>query len=179
MHPLVIGTGPAGIMAAYLLAAHGCKPIVIDRGYDVERRGADLDTFHDTRKLNPDSNYLHGEGGAGTYSDGKLYTRVKDRRMRFLLESWVEARAPKHILWRHHPHIGSDILPHMAKRLREKIESWGGIFRWGCEVTDIIEHDGHCKGVILRDGEKIEGPYHYGRGPQRARFATHPRCTQY
>ncbi|HAT10001.1 MAG TPA: hypothetical protein DCS97_05270, partial [Planctomycetes bacterium] len=82
---LVIGTGPAGIMCAYLLAVHGCRPLVLDRGRDVERRGADLARMHERREIDPDSNYLYGEGGAGTYSDGKLYTRVKDRRMRFLL----------------------------------------------------------------------------------------------
>ena len=136
---LVVGTGPAGIMAAYLLALHGCKPLLIDRGWDVDKRQSDLQQFHHNRQLNPDSNYLFGEGGAGTYSDGKLYTRVKDRRMRFLLEAFVAARAPKNILYVHHPHIGSDLLPHMARRLRQQIEAWGGRFRWGCEVTKIIK----------------------------------------
>ena len=156
--PIVVGTGPSGIMAAYLLALHGCKPIVIDRGFDVEQRGKDLESFHNSRTLNTESNYLFGEGGAGTYSDGKLYTRVKDRRMRFLLEAFVAARAPKHILWRHHPHIGSDILPHMAKRLREQIVEWGGSFRWGTAVKDIIVDNNACRGVILEDGEHIEAP---------------------
>ena len=156
--PIVVGTGPSGIMAAYLLALHGCKPIVIDRGFDVEQRGKDLDTFHESRKLNTESNYLFGEGGAGTYSDGKLYTRVKDRRMRFLLEAFVAARAPKHILWRHHPHIGSDILPHMAKRLREQIVEWGGTFRWGTAVKDVTIRDNACRGVILENGEALEAP---------------------
>ena len=157
--PIVVGTGPSGIMAAYLLALHGCKPIVIDRGFDIEKRGKDIDDFHKSRDLNTESNYLHGEGGAGTYSDGKLYTRVKDRRMRFLLEAFVAARAPKHILWRHHPHIGSDILPHMAKRLREQIEKWGGTFRWGTAVDDIIIKDGACAGVILSSGERLESKF--------------------
>lgn len=156
--PLVVGTGPSGIMAAYLLALHGCKPIVIDRGYDVERRADGIKAFHQSRELNPDSNYLHGEGGAGTYSDGKLYTRVKDRRMRFLLEAFVACRAPRHILWRHHPHIGSDILPHMAKRLRQQIETWGGSFRWGTCVEDIIIENNQCRGVVLDTGERITAP---------------------
>jgi uncharacterized FAD-dependent dehydrogenase len=156
--PLVVGTGPAGLMAAYLLALHGCRPVVLDRGRDADRRTADLARFHATRVLDPDSNYLFGEGGAGTYSDGKLYTRVKDRRMRFLLEAFVAARAPRHILWRHHPHIGSDLLPHMVKRLRRQIEAWGGSFRWDSEVEDVVVADGRCAGVRLRGGEELRAP---------------------
>ncbi len=155
---LVVGTGPAGLMAAYLLAVHGCRPIILDRGRDVDRRGADLDRMHERRELDPDSNYLYGEGGAGTYSDGKLYTRVKDRRMRFLLEAFVAARAPKHILWRHHPHVGSDILPHMCKRLRQMIISHGGTFRWDAEVTGLLTTAGRCTGVRLRSGEELSAP---------------------
>jgi hypothetical protein len=144
-------------MAAYLLAAYGCRPIVLDRGRDADTRTADLGRFHATRVLDPDSNYLYGEGGAGTYSDGKLYTRVKDRRMRFLLEAFVAARAPRHILWRHHPHVGSDILPHMVKRLRRFITDRGGEVRWGCEVVDVAEAGGRCVGVVTRDGQVIAG----------------------
>ena len=158
LHPIVVGTGPAGIMAAYLLALYGCKPLVIDRGRDADRRTADLERFHATRTLDPESNYLYGEGGAGTYSDGKLYTRAKDRRMRFLLEAFVAARAPRHILWRHHPHVGSDILPHMVKRLRAAIVERGGSFRWETTVSDIVERDGRCRGVRLANGETLESP---------------------
>ena len=158
LHPLVVGTGPAGIMAAYLLALYGCKPIVLDRGRDADTRTADLERFHTTRELDPASNYLFGEGGAGTYSDGKLYTRVKDRRMRFLLEAFVAARAPRHILWRHHPHVGSDILPHMCKRLRRFIEERGGEFRWNTTVSDIISEGGRCAGVVTTTGEQLRAP---------------------
>ena len=157
-HPIVVGSGPAGVMAAYLLALYGCKPLVLDRGFDVERRRNDIDTFLHSRRLNPESNYLFGEGGAGTYSDGKLYTRIKDRRIRFLLEAYVAARAPRRILYDHHPHIGSDILPHMAKRLRRQIERWGGSFRWGATVRDIIIRNQRCQGVILQNGEILEAP---------------------
>jgi uncharacterized protein len=163
MHPLIVGAGPAGQMAAYLLALHGCKPLVIDRGRDADRRTENLEAFHRTRALDPESNYLFGEGGAGTYSDGKLYTRVKDRRMRFLLEAFVAARAPKHILYRHHPHIGSDLLPHMCKRLRERIVEWGGAFRWEAKVVDVVVRPDasgrqRCAGVVLEGGETIEAP---------------------
>jgi uncharacterized FAD-dependent dehydrogenase len=158
LHPIIVGAGPAGQLAAYLLALHGCKPLVLDRGRDADRRTLDLAAFHASRRLDPESNYLFGEGGAGTYSDGKLYTRVKDRRMRFLLEAFVAARAPRHILYRHHPHIGSDLLPHMCKRLRQQIEAWGGGFRWQAAVGDVIVRDGRCVGVELTDGERLEAP---------------------
>jgi uncharacterized FAD-dependent dehydrogenase len=152
---IVVGTGPAGIMAAYLLALHGTKVHVIDRGYPVEQRAQDLEDFHQSRAMNGDSNYLYGEGGAGTYSDGKLYTRAKDRRMRFILDAWVAARAPADIRYVHHPHIGSDILPHMARRLRYQIEAWGGSFTWGANVTDVIVENGRCQGVRLANGERF------------------------
>ncbi|GDY12213.1 hypothetical protein LBMAG53_10910 [Planctomycetota bacterium] len=158
LHPIVVGTGPAGLMAAYLLAQYGCKPLVLDRGRDADTRTADLAAFHASRQLDPNSNYLYGEGGAGTYSDGKLYTRVKDRRMRFLLEAFVAARAPRHILWRHHPHIGSDLLPHVAKRLRKFITDRGGIFRWNARVADVLVESNRCAGVVLADGETIRAP---------------------
>ncbi len=158
LHPLVVGTGPAGLMAAYLLSLYGCKPLVLDRGRDADTRTADIGRFHQTRTLDPESNYLFGEGGAGTYSDGKLYTRVKDRRMRFLLEAFVAARAPKHILWRHHPHVGSDILPHMCKRLRQAIIDRGGEFRWNTTVADVLDEGGRCAGVITTTGERLRAP---------------------
>jgi uncharacterized protein len=121
-NPIVVGTGPAGMMAAYLFALYGCRPLILERGFDVKHRHADIESFLHTRQLNPESNYLFGEGGAGTFSDGKLYTRIKDRRIRFLLEAYIAARAPRRILYDHHPHIGSDILPYMARRLRKQIE---------------------------------------------------------
>lgn len=156
---LVVGTGPAGLMAAYLLALHGTKVVVLDRGRDVARRHDDIERFRASRDLNPESNYLYGEGGAGTYSDGKLYTRAKDRRMRFLLEAFVSARAPRDCLYTHHPHVGSDILPHMVRRLREQIIAWGGSFRWDAEVVDLIRSTDHdqprCQGVVLATGERL------------------------
>lgn len=157
-HPVIVGAGPAGLMAAYLLALYGCKPLILDRGTDVDQRRADIEHFLHTRQLNPESNYLFGEGGAGTYSDGKLYTRIKDHRIKFLLDAYVAARAPHRILYDHHPHIGSNILPSMVKRLRRQIEAWGGTFRWNAAVEDILIRRDHCEGVILRSGETVTGP---------------------
>lgn len=157
-HPVIVGAGPAGLMAAYLLALYGCKPLVLDRGADVDQRRADIEHFLHTRQLNPESNYLFGEGGAGTYSDGKLYTRIKDHRIKFLLAAYVAARAPRRILYDAHPHIGSDILPYMVKRLRRQIEAWGGTFRWNAAVADVLIKKGRCQGVTLRSGEIIESP---------------------
>lgn len=157
-HPIVVGAGPAGMMAAYLFALYGCKPVILERGFDVEQRHVDIDSFLHTRRLHPDSNYLFGEGGAGTYSDGKLYTRIKDPRIRFLLEAYVAARAPRRILYDHHPHIGSDILPYMVRRLRKQIETWGGSFQWGSTVIDLLIQNGRCHGVVLKNDEIFKAP---------------------
>ncbi len=157
-NPIIVGTGPAGMMAAYLFALYGCHPLIVERGFNVEQRRGDIESFLHTRRLNPESNYLFGEGGSGTFSDGKLYTGIKDHRINFLLEAYVAARAPRRILYDHHPHIGSDILPYMVKRLRKQIEQWGGSFRWGAKVEDILIRNNRCYGVVLENGEILEGP---------------------
>ncbi len=157
-HPIVVGAGPAGIMAAYLLALYGCQPVILERGFNVEQRQTDIETFLRTRQLNPESNYLCGEGGAGTYSDGKLYTGIKDHRIGFLLDVFVAARAPRRIVYDYHPHIGSDILPYMVRRLRKQIESWGGRFQWGTTVTDLMIQNGRCQGVVSQNGDTFEAP---------------------
>jgi len=157
-NPIVVGSGPAGLMAAYLLAEYGCNPIVIERGREVNKRHDDIDDFHKTRQLDPESNYLFGEGGAGTYSDGKLYTGLKDNRIKYILETFAAAGAPKQILYLKRPHIGSDILPEMVKNIRMQIRSMGGTFLWNSRVDQIMLKDGKCKGVILANGEKLEAP---------------------
>ena len=157
-HPIVVGTGPAGISAAYLLAKAGCAPLVIDRGFPVEQRIEDYRSFLQSRVLDESSNLLIGEGGAGTFSDGKLYTGTKDWRGRFLKKLWVECGAPEEILWRSRPHIGSDKLPGMCANLRCEIEKSGGTFRFGTEVVDIIVKSGRCAGVKLASGEEISAP---------------------
>lgn len=159
VNPIIVGTGPAGLFAAYLLAAFGCKPILIERGYDVERRTRDIDLFHTTRELDPNSNYLIGEGGAGTFSDGKLYTRTRDPRGKFVLEIFVENGAPQEILYLKRPHIGSDILPGMIKNMREKIKDMGGIFVMGNTVYSAWQERGICKGISFSDGEKLNSQY--------------------
>lgn len=157
-HPVVVGTGPAGLLAAWLLAAAGCRPLVLDRGFDVETRAADIARFRATRVLNPESNYLLGEGGAGTFSDGKLFTRTRDPNIRLILEMFVKHGAPPEILYLKRPHIGSDLLPRVIAGMRREIETLGGTFRFGCGVRSIKIRDGRCAGVVMLDGEEIDAP---------------------
>ena len=157
-NPLIIGAGPAGLFCGLILAMAGCKPVILDRGRDVTRRQADIDHFFQTRELNEESNLLFGEGGAGTWSDGKLFTRIRDPRIEFVLHEMIEAGAPENIGYYSHPHIGSDKLPGVIASLRRKIESLGGRFRWDSRVESLLVKNGACRGVILADGEKIEAP---------------------
>jgi len=158
LHPVVVGTGPAGLCAAWVLARQGLRPLVLDCGGPGEERERDIAAFFQTRQLNPASNYLFGEGGAGTYSDGKLYTRIRDVRARAVLELFAAAGAPEEILYLKRPHIGSDILPCMVGNIRRRIETLGGVFRWHAEVTDIAVENQVCQGVVLRSGERIAAP---------------------
>lgn len=157
-HPLVIGTGPAGLLTALTLARAGCNPIIIDRGFDVDKRGADVEQFFSSRALNTESNFLYGEGGAGTYSDGKLYTRKNAPGIDDVLKIFVNAGAPPEILYLNRPHIGSDLLPHMVKNIRKETEALGGKYLWGKQVSGVSIKDGQCRGVILADGERLDAP---------------------
>lgn len=138
--PIIAGCGPAGMFCAYLLAKNGYRPILLERGGCVEERLADVEGFWATGKLNLTSNVQFGEGGAGTFSDGKLNTTVKDPlgRNRFVLETFVENGAPESILYEQKPHIGTDILIHVVRNMRNRIMEWGGEVLFHSQVTDII-----------------------------------------
>ncbi len=157
-NPIVVGTGPCGIFAALGLALAGCDPVILERGQEVDQRARDIQNFLHTRDLDPESNLLIGEGGAGTFSDGKLYTNSRDRRIAFILDTFVRCGAPEEIRYLKRPHIGSDHLGLIAEKLRRKIESLGGTFRFGAGVRELIVREGVCRGVKLFSGEALEGP---------------------
>ena len=155
--PVVVGFGPAGIFAALLLAQMGFRPIVLERGKAVRERTKDTWKLWRGHQLNPESNVQFGEGGAGTFSDGKLYSQVKDPRFlgRKVLEEFVKAGAPEEILYVAHPHIGTFRLVSMVERMRAEIIALGGEIRFESRVTGIqIEH-GAVQGVTLANGEAI------------------------
>ena len=157
-NPIVVGTGPAGLLAAWFLAQANTAPIVLDRGFDIDTRYSDCEKFFADRTLNSESNLLFGAGGAGTFSDGKLYTRVHDPRADFVLQALLEAGAPADTAYLKRPHLGSDLLRNIVKNLQKMIEEKGGIFRYGAAVTDVIVENNVCKGVVLANGEKIYAP---------------------
>lgn len=152
--PVVVGSGPAGLFCAFLLASEGYRPIIIERGAQVRERRADVEQFWKTGCLTPDSNVQFGEGGAGTFSDGKLNTLVKDGcgRNRFVLETFVRFGAPEDILYEQKPHVGTDILMDVVENMRNYIIQSGGEFRFHTKVTDVIPDD-NC--LVLDGGERI------------------------
>lgn len=154
--PVVVGFGPAGMFAALLLAEMGMQPLVLERGGDVDSRAQAVDAFRSTGKLNPENNVQFGEGGAGTFSDGKLTTRIKDPRCRKVLEEMAAAGAPEEILYDAKPHIGTDLLRGVVKRMREKIISLGGEVRFFAKVSGFEWENDCVRAVFLQNGEKIE-----------------------
>lgn len=157
-HPVVVGTGPAGIFGALVLAYAGAEPIVIDRGCPADERVHKYQNFLQNRQFDTESNLLIGEGGAGTFSDGKLYTGTKDFRAAWIKKIMVDCGAPKEILWQKRPHAGSDFLAAMAVNLRKKIESLGGTFLFNTAVNSLHLVNGRCSGVRCTSGEIIEAP---------------------
>jgi uncharacterized FAD-dependent dehydrogenase len=159
--PIVVGFGPCGFFAALVLAQMGFKPIVLERGKEVRERTKDTWAFWRKNSLNPESNVQYGEGGAGTFSDGKLYSQVRDPRYlgRKVLEEFVKAGAPEEIIYVNRPHIGTFRLVGMVENIRQEIINLGGEIRFEHKVTDLIidEQDAQrqLSGVILADGSQI------------------------
>ncbi len=155
---IVVGSGPAGLFAALRLIELGIKPIVLERGKDVRARRRDLAAINKEHIVNPDSNYCFGEGGAGTYSDGKLYTRSKKRGdVRRIMEILVAHGATEKILTDAHPHIGTNKLPEVVKELRESILNAGGEIYFESKVTDLILENQELRGAITADGKAHTG----------------------
>ena len=156
--PVVIGFGPCGIFAALILAQAGFKPIVLERGKGIRERTKDTWGLWRKSVLNPESNVQFGEGGAGTFSDGKLYSQIKDPRHlgRKVLEEFVKAGAPEEILYVSKPHIGTFRLASMVMKMRAEIIALGGEIRFQQHVTDLVIEDGQVRGVGLADGSGIE-----------------------
>ena len=155
--PLVIGAGPCGLFAALILAQMGFRPIILERGKAVRERTKDTWALWRKGVLTPESNVQFGEGGAGTFSDGKLYSQIKDPRHlgRKVLTEFVKAGAPEDILTEAHPHIGTFRLVTMVEAMRQTIESLGGEYRFQSKVTDLLIEDRAIKGVKLESGEAI------------------------
>ena len=154
--PVIIGSGPAGLFAGLVLAQRGYKPLLLERGLDVDKRSEDIDLFWKERKFKNNSNVQFGEGGAGTFSDGKLTTRIKDIRCRKVLEELVNFGSPEEILYSHKPHVGTDILKGVVKNIRNEIIRLGGEVRFDSKVTDICRVDDGIESITINDNEVIE-----------------------
>jgi uncharacterized FAD-dependent dehydrogenase len=150
--PVVIGAGPAGLVAAYFLACEGYRPIVLERGKRVRERIHDVRAFDSGGPLDPESNYLFGEGGAGTFSDGKLTCRSSGPDVRRVLELLAECKGKPSILYDYRPHLGSNRLPAVIKALRQRIEAAGGVLRFSCRVEDLDIREGQLHGVVTSSG---------------------------
>lgn len=177
--PVVIGAGPAGLFCALMLAQHGYRPLLLERGRCVEERSRDIDRYWETGVLDPSSNIQFGEGGAGTFSDGKLNTQINDKtgRSAEVLRIFTEAGAPEDILYESKPHIGTDYLRSVIPAIRGRIIEAGGEVRFSAQVTDLEIRDGSVQAVILADGTRIAAdtvvlaPGHSARDTIRSLYA--------
>ena len=156
---VIVGAGPAGLFAGLRAIEHGLRPIIIERGKDVDSRRIDIADISRKGEINPDSNYCFGEGGAGAFSDGKLYTRSKKRgNVKEILEILHQFGSSDDILINSHPHIGSDKLPGIIRNIREKIKECGGEVRFNCRMEEIIIENNKAVGIKTSSGDIIKGP---------------------
>ena len=154
--PVVVGFGPAGMFAALLLTKAGLRPIVLERGGDVESRTKAVENFHKNGVLDTENNVQFGEGGAGTFSDGKLNTNTHDPRIGYVLREFVAHGAKQSIVYDNKPHIGTDVLVKVVRNIRQTVIDGGGEVRFGAKVTGLkVEHD-TVKGVVVNGNETIE-----------------------
>ena len=152
--PVVVGFGPAGIFAALTLAREGYKPVVYERGEDVDKRTETVNNFWKTGKLNLESNVQFGEGGAGAFSDGKLTTRIKDFRCAFVLDELIKAGAPSEIRYESKAHVGTDLLKGVVKNIREEIKKLGGEVHFSSKVESINYEDGRLSSIVVNGETK-------------------------
>jgi uncharacterized protein len=149
--PIIIGSGPAGLFAGLILAKNGYKPIIFERGSNVDERTNNVKKFWETGELNTECNIQFGEGGAGTFSDGKLTTRTKDRKCDLVIEEFIKAGAPAEIAYSFKPHIGTDILKKVVKNIRNRIIELGGEVRFNSKLTDIELKNGHIDKIKINN----------------------------
>ena len=152
VRPVIAGFGPGGMFAAYVLSLAGLRPIVIERGADAETRKAKVEAFRSGGELDPECNVQFGEGGAGTFSDGKLNTGIRDKRISWMLRRFYEHGAPESILYDAKPHIGTDILINVVQSIRREIIALGGEVRFNSKLTGLITENNTLRGI------KVEGP---------------------